>query len=126
MLLCLTVRISVRFWERALQTAGTPSEAAAQYFLTAFVDYLDSLVIEAEARDRGRILQLTEFLAIRIQCAGVRLCYAIRGLYLSIPKEVVETLEEMVYLGSELIAIDNVSCMHVAHLLYYTLTSHRF
>lgn len=84
---------------------------AGDRFVASFVDYMNALAAQAEARDRGGFLTVDEFLAIRQEDVGVRPVYVLEALFLSVPDHFHDDPlhERMIGLGCKLVAIDNVS-----------------
>ena len=76
------------------------------------MDFLDSVVLEAEVRDEGVPLTVEKYWAIRLEGVAVRSLYSLGELHLSLPDTVLfhPLISELTYIGCELIAIDNV-CM---------------
>ncbi|KAI1782453.1 terpenoid synthase [Ganoderma leucocontextum] len=95
-----------QFWERGQRTA---TSSGGKHFVASFTDYLNSVVKEGEARDRGVILTRDAYLAICLENVGVRSLYAMGELLLSIPDHLYEhpLLARMTRLGCEIITINN-------------------
>ncbi|PIL28258.1 terpene synthase [Ganoderma sinense ZZ0214-1] len=94
-----------RFWERGRRSVSDQTGP----FVASFVAYMNAVVAQAEALDRGGFLTVDAFLAIRREDAGARPFYTLGALFLSIPDHFHDDPlhARMIGLGCDLVAIDN-------------------
>ncbi|KZV73684.1 terpenoid synthase [Peniophora sp. CONT] len=95
-----------QFWERAIQTASPGSQ---KRFLDYSAQYTQAVVQEAEDRQNDYIRTVDEYLVVRRDTSGVKPCFAIIELGLSLPQEVVDhpVIKEMEILGTDMILLFN-------------------
>lgn len=74
-----------RFWLRA-RANSTPR--AQKYFLIAFTDYLNSVIVQAEDRDNDYIRTVPEYLATRRENIGAKPSYYPGAMGLNLPDAV--------------------------------------
>ncbi|KAM5541867.1 terpene synthase [Ganoderma adspersum] len=95
-----------QFWERGQRSV--PHQTGDR-FVAAFVDYMNAVAAQAEARDHGGFLTVDKFLAIRREDIGARPLYVLGALFLSVPDHFHDDPlhARMIGLGCDLIAVDN-------------------
>ncbi|KAF4575314.1 terpene cyclase [Pleurotus pulmonarius] len=76
-----------QFWASAIVIA-TPT--AQTRFTNSCQTFLDSVVQEAEDREKGDVRSLEDYLKLRRYSVGVEPCLAIGEMYLNIPQEVID------------------------------------
>ena len=87
------------------------TEQGARHFAATFIDWFHSVAQEAELRDTRQAPTVSQYLSVRLDNVGARSLYAMGELCMSIPDDIFTSSlhNQLVYLGSEMITIDNVS-----------------
>ncbi|KAI0089632.1 terpenoid synthase [Irpex rosettiformis] len=95
-----------QFWVRAERNA-TPE--AAKHFVESFTDYLQSVIVQAGARDDAKIHTVGEYFKTRRENVGVRVAFFPGELHISIPDYAFyhPIITELKYLIVDIVTLDN-------------------
>lgn len=93
---------------RATKTASTES---LRHLVEAFVDYAETVVTQAEDRDKDTYRTVEAYIQHRRENTGARPTYALSELHLNIPDYAFyhPVVQELTYHITDLVMLDNVS-----------------
>jgi Delta6-protoilludene synthase len=95
-------------WEYAIRTA-TPTSNAQKLLIDTFDHYTRCLVQQAMDRDNNNILEVSDYFEVRRGTIGAYPVFAIIGLHLNVPTEVMENdiITTLHSAAVDMICIDN-------------------
>ncbi|KAI0630499.1 terpenoid synthase [Trametes polyzona] len=103
--------ITRQFWSPVVKNSTASGRAR---FIDDFTRYVESVVIQSQDREEGRLRTVDEFLELRRLTAGVDPCYAFALLNVDLPRDVYEVpiLKELRDCVTDMVAFCNdlVSC----------------
>ncbi|KAG1839502.1 isoprenoid synthase domain-containing protein [Suillus tomentosus] len=103
---CILGEIARQFWARAIQSASLSSQC---HFLETFSEYINSVVVEAHDREKGRRRSLDDYLKLRRKTVGAKPVFPILEMGIDLPDEVFyhPVIVDLSDCITELIIIDN-------------------
>ncbi|VDB91864.1 unnamed protein product [Peniophora sp. CBMAI 1063] len=105
-----------QFWERAIKTASPGSQ---KRFLDYSAHYTQAVVQEAEDRHQNVVRPVDEYLVVRRETSGVKVCFAIIELDLDLPQEVLDhpVIKEMEVLVADMVLLFNdIASYNIEHV----------
>ncbi|KAJ7618108.1 isoprenoid synthase domain-containing protein [Mycena polygramma] len=95
-----------QFWLLAQKIASSTSQ---KHFLDSFAGYLEAIIEEAEHRDAGAILSISNYLDTRVANIGAYPCFVPGELHVHLPDDVVNhpSIVELKRLAAHLLILNN-------------------